>query len=149
MPEDISQVNAPMVAMERGIVVSETRVSKGEDYLSLLRFKVTTERSEHVIEGTLFGRSEPRMVRYGAFRGEFDLSGELLVIHAVDKPGVIGKVGALLGNKGINISHFQFARQVQGGEALLFLNTDHRPEDDVLTGLLALDNVVAVRRLAI
>jgi D-3-phosphoglycerate dehydrogenase / 2-oxoglutarate reductase len=149
MQEDVNQVNAPMVAAERGIVLSETRVSKAEDYLSLLRFRVTTLRTEHVIEGTLFGRSEPRMVRYGTFRGEFDLSGELLVLHAVDKPGLIGKVGSTLGNKGINISHFQFARQEQGGQALLFLNTDTKPDEDAMDALREMDHVVEVRRLLI
>ena len=149
MREDVNQVNAPMVAEERGIVVSETRVSRSENFLSLLRYKVVTEAKEHVVEGTLFGRSEPRMVRYGSFRGEFDLSGELLLIHAVDKPGVIGKVGTTLGARGINISHFQFARQTEGGEALLFLNTDVRADQTALDDLLALDHVVSVRRLTI
>ena len=149
MKEDVNQVNAPMVAEERGIVLSETRVSKGEDFLSLLRYKVVTERSEHVLEGTLFGRSEPRMVRYQTFRGEFDLSGDLILIRGVDKPGVIGKVGNTLGEKGVNISHFQFARQEAGGEALLFLNTDTRANDEVLKALEALDNVVSVKRMPI
>ncbi|MEI7449861.1 MAG: phosphoglycerate dehydrogenase [Desulfomonile sp.] len=149
MREDVNQVNAPMVAEERGIILSETRVSKSENFLSLLRYKVVTEDKEHVVEGTLFGRSEPRMIRYGSFRGEFDLSGELLLIHAVDKLGVIGKVGTTLGARGINISHFQFARQTQGGEALLFLNTDVRADQTALDDLLALDHVVSVRRLTI
>ncbi|MBI4964384.1 MAG: phosphoglycerate dehydrogenase [Desulfomonile tiedjei] len=149
MKDDVNQVNAPMVAEERGIVISETRVSKGENFLSLLRYRVVTERGEHVVEGTLFGRSEPRMVRYQTFRGEFDLSGDLILIRGVDKPGVIGKVGATLGEKGVNISHFQFARQEAGGEALLFLNTDTRADDAALSALGALDNIVAVKRLAI
>lgn len=149
MKEDVNQVNAPMVAQDRGIVVSETRISKGEHYLSLLRFRVVTERREHVVDGTLFGRSEPRMVRIGKFRGEFDLSGELILIEGVDKPGVIGRVGSTLGDRGINISHFQFAREEEGGEALLFLNTDVRADEQALDALRALDNVVAVRRLAI
>jgi D-3-phosphoglycerate dehydrogenase len=149
MQDDVNQVNAPMVAAERGIVVSETRVSKGESFLSLLRYRVVTEKAEHVVEGTLFGRSEPRMVRYGGFRGEFDLSGDLILIDAVDKPGVIGRVGATLGNQGINISHFQFARQEQGGPALLFLNTDSKADRASLEALRALENVVSVRRLII
>ena len=149
MRDDVNMVNAPMVAAERGIVVSETRVSRAEDFLSLLRYKVVTERSERVIEGTLFGKSEPRMVRLGAFRGEFDLSGEMLVIDAVDKPGVIGKVGMTLGTKGVNISHLQFARRQEGGDALLFLNTDSRADDEAVRELLALDNVSKVRRLTI
>jgi len=89
------------------------------------------------------------MVRYQTFRGEFDLSGDLILIRGVDKPGVIGKVGTTLGEQGVNISHFQFARHEVGGEALLFLNTDSRPDDAALEALLALDNIVAVKRLAI
>ncbi|HMK35218.1 MAG TPA: phosphoglycerate dehydrogenase [Desulfomonilaceae bacterium] len=147
MQDDVNQVNAPVVAQDRGITVSETRMSRGEDFVSLLRYKVVTERREHLVEGTLFGRSEPRMVRYGAFRGEFNLSGELILIYGVDKPGVIGKVGAALGTQGVNISHFQFARLSPGGEALLFLNTDTRANDEALKALLAVENVNSVRRL--
>ncbi|MDQ1239861.1 MAG: D-3-phosphoglycerate dehydrogenase / 2-oxoglutarate reductase [Thermodesulfobacteriota bacterium] len=149
MKEDVNQVNAPMVAEERGIVVSETKVKKSENFISLLRYKVVTERKDHVVEGTLFGKSEPRMVRYGSFRGEFDLSGELVLVHALDKPGVIGKVGATLGDKGINISHLQFARQREGGEALLFLNTDAKPGLEVMDALAKLDHVSWVKRLTI
>jgi D-3-phosphoglycerate dehydrogenase len=149
MQDDVNQVNAPLVAQERGITVSETKVSRSEDFLSLLRYKVITERREHLVEGTLFGRLEPRMVRYQAFRGEFDLSGDLILIHGVDKPGVIGKVGATLGERGINISHFQFARQAQGGEALLFLNTDTKATDDAMEALQQLDSVESIRRLTI
>ncbi|MFH1113005.1 MAG: phosphoglycerate dehydrogenase [Pseudomonadota bacterium] len=149
MKEDVNQVNAPMVAEERGIVVSETRVSRAEDFLSLLRYKVVTEAREQVVEGTLFGKSEPRMVRYGAFRGEFDLSGDLLMIRGKDKPGVIGQVGTALGSCGINISHFQFARQELGGEALLFLNTDSQADFPCVASIEDLEHVENVRRLTI
>ncbi len=148
MKEDVNQVNAPMVAEERGIVVSETKVKKSEDFVSLLRYKVVTERQDHVVEGTLFGKAEPRMVTYGGFRGEFDLSGELLLIRAIDKPGVIGRVGATLGEKGINIARLQFARQRQGGDALLFLNTDMKTDQKTIDQLSALENVLSVKRLA-
>lgn len=147
MKDDVNQVNAPLVAQERGIIVSEARVSRSEDFISLLSFKVITEKKEHVVEGTLFGRSEPRMCRFGAYRGEFDLAGDLIVINALDKPGLIGKVGSTLGGLGINISHLQFARQKQGGEAILFLNTDSRPDEKAVETLGSMEYVLAVRRL--
>lgn len=146
---DVNQVNAAAVAADRGITLSETRVSKSENYLSLLRYKVTTEGGEHVVEGTLFGRSESRMVRYGLFRGEFDLSGELILVGAKDKPGVIGSVGATLGERQINISHLQFAREEEGGNALLFLNTDTRADEAAMEKLRALNNITWVRRVLI
>jgi D-3-phosphoglycerate dehydrogenase len=146
LKEEVNQVNAPAVAAERGITVAETRVSRSEDFLSLLRYKVVTERDEHVFEGTLFGRSEPRMVRYGPFRGEFDLSGNLVLIWALDRPGVIGGVGTTLGASGVNISHFSFGRTEAGGESLLFLNTDSRADDAALDALNALDHVMEVQR---
>jgi len=148
LKEEVNQVNAHSVAAERGITVSETRVSKSEYFLSLLRYKVVTEAREQVVEGTLFGLSEPRMVRYGLFRGEFDIEGHLLLIRAVDRPGVIGAVGSALGKKGINISHLQFARAQEGGEALIFLNTDSAPDDAALKDLRALDNVEEVQRIS-
>jgi D-3-phosphoglycerate dehydrogenase / 2-oxoglutarate reductase len=127
--------------------VSEARVSRSEDFISLLSFKVITEKKEHVVEGTLFGRSEPRMCRFGAYRGEFDLAGDLIVINALDKPGLIGKVGSTLGGLGINISHLQFARQKQGGEAIVFLNTDSRPNKKAIEALESMESVLGVRRL--
>ncbi len=148
MKHDINQVNAPVVAKERGITVSDARVSKSDDFVSLLTFTVATERDEHVVEGTLFGRCEPRMCRYGAHRGEFDLDGDIILINGVDRPGVIGDVGRTLGERGVNISHLQFARQEQGGEALLFLNTDSRPDDKALEALKSVKNIVRVRRMS-
>lgn len=149
LKEDVNQVNAPAVASDRGITLSETRVSRSEDFLSLLRYRVVTEREEHVVEGTLFGRSEPRMVRYGPFRGEFDLAGNLVLIWAKDRPGVIGGVGNTLAASGVNISHLSFGRTEARGEALLFLNTDSRAEEAALDALKALDHVTEVQRASI
>jgi D-3-phosphoglycerate dehydrogenase / 2-oxoglutarate reductase len=148
MKDDVNQVNAPMVAEDRGISISETRLSKAEDFISVLRYEITTEERTLLVEGTLFGRSDPRLVRYNAFRGEFDLSGNVLLLRGLDKPGVIGNIGSTLGNRGINISHFQFAREEPGGPALLFLNTDTRPDDAAIEALLALDNVSSARRIS-
>ena len=146
--EDVNMVNAPLVAKERGIDISETKVSRSDNFTSLLRYKVTTERKEHSVEGTLFGLSEPRMVGYGPYRGEFDLAGDVMLINATDKPGVIGSIGTELGKRGVNISHFQFAREKEGGEALLFFNTDSKVDNDTSKGLEALDNIMAVKRLS-
>jgi len=148
MKEEVNQVNAPMVANERGIVVSETKVSQSEAFTSLLRYKLTTERDEYLVEGALFG-TESRMCRYGDYRGEFDLSENMLLIDALDKPGIIGKVGSTLGDMGVNISHLQFARQKQDGPALLFLNTDSRPDDKTVKALSSLDHILSVSRIAI
>ncbi len=149
MGDEVNQVNAPIVAEERGIVVAETSESKGENFLSLIQYKVITEKREHVVAGTLFGRREPRMVRYDSAAAEVDLSGHLLLLRALDKPGVIGRVGAVLGDRGINISHFQFAREKEGGDALLFLNTDSPSSDEALEDLRSLEHVTAVRRVTI
>jgi D-3-phosphoglycerate dehydrogenase len=149
LQDDVNLVNAPAVAAERGVSVSETRTSRSEDFTSLLRFKVVTERNEHVMEGTLFGRSEPRIVRYDGFRGEFEPSGHMIVIRAMDRPGVIGAVGMTMGREGVNISRFSFGRSQEGGEALLFLNTDSRADNAALHALGALDNVTEVRRVTI
>jgi D-3-phosphoglycerate dehydrogenase / 2-oxoglutarate reductase len=77
------------------------------------------------------------------------LAGDLIVINALDKPGLIGKVGSTLGGLGINISHLQFARQKQGGEAILFLNTDSRPDEKAMETLGSVEYVLGVRRLKV
>ena len=124
LPEHVNVVNAPHLAKERGIRVSETISSEVEDYSSLITVELTTDKSRRQVAGTLFGRKEPRIVRVDDYRLEAVPSGFMLVFSNQDTPGVIGKIGTILGNNQINIAGMQLGRVALQGMAVAVVNVD-------------------------
>ena len=91
----INFVNAPHAAKERGIKVVEVKSSRAIDFASSVTITAKTKERTHVIEGALFGKSEPRIVKIDKFFLDAVPEGYLLFLHNADKPGVIGNVGTL------------------------------------------------------
>ena len=133
--ERVNFVNAPHIAQERGIRVVESKAARHEDYRSLLTVRVKGDCGEQLVAGTLFGRVQPRIVRVDNFRLEAVPEGASLLIRNLDKPGVVGQVGTLLGEAGINISRMQLGLQLDGTRALQLLNVDPAPGPEVLEAL--------------
>ncbi|MEK7829282.1 MAG: phosphoglycerate dehydrogenase, partial [Deltaproteobacteria bacterium] len=124
MDQQVNFVNAPFVAKERGIKVIEIKSSRAIDFASSITIKVKTKETESLVEGALFGKKEPRIVRIDKFFLDAVPEGYLLVLYNYDKPGVIGNVGALLGSGNINIARLHLGRQAVGGEAVSVWNMD-------------------------
>lgn len=122
---EINVVSAPHIAEERGVrITSSSTVGLEAGFTDLISLVLNTDRGRTDVAGTIFGRKYPRVVRIDDFYIEVDPAGHLLVIRCTDAPGVIGKVGAILGLAGINIARMGFGRTQQGGEAMLALNLD-------------------------
>ncbi|NHJ23738.1 MAG: phosphoglycerate dehydrogenase [Candidatus Lokiarchaeota archaeon] len=138
--EDVNLVNARMVAEERGIKVSETKTTKTENYTSLIRVISILNNEEASISGVIFGNN-PKVIKVNHFPIEADLSGGILMLENLDVPGVIGRVGTFLGDKGINIASFQLGRNKPGGTAISLINVDNIVSDKVITELVMLPNV--------
>ena len=132
LEDTVNNVNAPVIAKERGIEVKEVRSRDAGDFTSLIRVVVDAARKSATVAGTLFGRTDPRVVEVNGFEVDFDPRGHLLFIMNEDQPGVIGMVGRILGEHGINIARMECARVGQGGVALLILGLDSQAPDDVL-----------------
>ena len=132
LEDTVNNVNAPVIAKERGIAVKEVRSRDAGDFTSLIRVVVDAARKSTTVAGTLFGRTDPRVVEVNGFEVDFDPRGHLLFIMNDDQPGVIGMVGRILGEHGINIARMECARVGQGGVALLILGLDSQAPDDVL-----------------
>ena len=144
--EEVNLVNARMVAEERGIKVSEAKAQKCEPYASLLKVTAVTERGESSVAGTVFGGA-PKIVQIDAFAIEAELSGGILMLQNQDVPGVVGRVGTFLGEKGINIAGLQLGRKEVGGTAVSLINVDNAVPENVLTQLRKLPNITAARYL--
>ncbi len=144
--EDVNLVNARMVAEERGVKVTETRVARSEDYTSLVRVVVVTEKGESSVSGTVYGRT-PRIVKINLFPIEAELSGGILMLENQDVPGVVGRVGTFLGEKGINIAGLQLGRKEVGGTAVSLISVDTTVPEPVLKQLSKLPNITAAKYL--
>src|SRR3546814_6033403 len=114
-------VNAPVIARERNIDVSETKNERSEDYDTLIRVTVTTERRPRSVSGTLFGGNRPRVVEITGIPMEAELGPHMLYLTNRDKPGVIGALGRPLGEAGVNLATFHLGRNESGGDAIALL----------------------------
>jgi len=122
LEREVNFVNAPLIVQERGIKVIESKVSKVEDFANLIVVQAMTEKGENMVAGTLLGKKEPRLVRIGEFDLDVIPEGYMLLCSNLDKPGVIGKIGTILGNRKINIAGMQVGRKTVGGKALTIIN---------------------------
>lgn len=124
LEEPVNLVNAPVLAEARGLKIKESRSVTAEDYASLITSRVASDQGEHVIAGTLFGRNDLRIVRIDEYRVDFEPAGYMLIADHHDQPGVIGRVGTLLGNEDINIGGMHVGRKTVRGKALMILSVD-------------------------
>ena len=141
----VNFVNAPHLAQQRGIRIIESKVSGPEDFVSLLTVKLRCPGgTERLVAGTIFGRTQPRIVRFDDFMLEAIPEGATLVIHNADRPGVVGRIGTMLGEAGINIVRMQLGLHPNRPEAVQLLNVDPMPDRAVLRSLEALPEVLKV-----
>lgn len=143
----VNLVNAPLIAEERGIELVESvnkRCRAG--FTAMITIAITTEKRERCISGALFNNGQqPRIVFINQVPVEARPEGNLLFISNQDTPGLIGRVGTILGESGINIANFHLGRAAPGGRAIAFINVDHDVPDTVMKALSDLENVLEVK----
>ncbi len=130
----VNYVNAPILAAERGIEVTEERRRSSRDFTSLVRITAIAGDQEVVVAGTPLGReAEPRLVRALGYEIEIDLAPYMLFAVNDDRPGRIGRLGTLLGEEGVNIANMAVSRRSRNAKgALMALTLDSVPEAGVL-----------------
>ncbi|MFQ5515469.1 MAG: phosphoglycerate dehydrogenase [Myxococcota bacterium] len=145
--ERINFVNAPYNAQQRGIRVIESKAAQPQDFVSLLTVRLRTRTGQHLVAGTLFGRTQPRIVRVDDFFLEAIPEGATLLIRNDDRPGVVGHVGTTLGAAQINISRMQLGLNLEGTQAVQLLNVDPAPDERVLDAVRGLPGIQSVHLL--
>ncbi|MCE5199425.1 phosphoglycerate dehydrogenase [bacterium] len=146
--ESVNSVNAPVMAKTRGLDVVESKSPEGGDYASLLTVSVTTDKGVNEVTGTLFGAKDMRVVRMRGFPMDLMPEGVVLIAPHTDKPGVIGQVGTIIGNAGINIASMHVGRKTAGENAIMVLNVDAEIPTEILqkiTEVKGIDSVKQVR----
>ena len=145
--ETVNFVNAPVMAKERGIKITESTRAEAEDFASLIAIKVRSKMEQNYIAGTLFGRKELRIVKLNDFFIEAIPEGHILLVNNYDKPGVIGNIGNALGSRSINIATMQFGRDQMGGNAISLLHLDVPLPPGTVGEILRLPNIISVRQI--
>jgi D-3-phosphoglycerate dehydrogenase len=143
----VNFVNAPVVAKEMGIKVTESTTSETEDYTHLISLRVSTDKGENLVAGTIIGRSDLKVVKINDFRLELVPEGHILLIFNQDQPGAIGGIGTTLGRHNINIGRMHVGQDKDGYHNVIFLQTDTSVPDDVLEELRTADMVSSVTPL--
>jgi len=147
--ENVNYVNAPLIAKDRGIEVKVSKSSDTREYTSLITIKVKAGAKEVSVAGTLNSKKEPRIIQVDDFPMETVPEGDMLVLMNNDKPGVIGGIGMLMGQNGVNIARMQFGREKQGGLAMSIVSVDSPISDDLMDKVRKLPNVLSAKQVRI
>lgn len=142
---EINEVNAPAFAETLGLKVSETRFSAPGDYSDMLELSAVAEGRSVSVGGAFFGAT-PRIVSINARPVEARPHGAVLVLENNDRPGMVGRIGTLLGSRGVNIATMSLSRNQAGGTALTVLNLDS-PLDEKILGELRQEEDIRTAQL--
>jgi D-3-phosphoglycerate dehydrogenase len=138
--EPVTYVNALLLARDRGVEIRESKTPVSREYVNLITMKSVKDSLK--IAGTIFGRGgQPRIVQLYDYEVDVVPSKYMLIVHNLDVPGMIGKLGTLLGEHGINIGRMQFGRKDVGGEAVSILSLDNPLTPEIVKKVESLEGV--------
>jgi D-3-phosphoglycerate dehydrogenase len=150
MHEPVTFVNAPLLARERGIGVQESKTSQSLDYVNLVEVRAESKGETVSVAGALVGkRDTERLVRVYGYDMDMAFSPFTCFFRYEDRPGIVGIVGTLLGEAGVNIANMQVARHSEGGEALMGLSVDSPIPQEVLDRIVAQAGLTDARLIAL
>jgi D-3-phosphoglycerate dehydrogenase len=145
---EVNQVNAPALATNLGLKVTESRVSAPGDFTELIELSAGCNGEAVSVAGTYFGPMA-RVVKINNRHVEARPEGVLLIIQNRDRPGIVGMLGSVLGASQVNIAGMSLSRNDEGGQAITVLNLDTAPSDEVLEKLLAEEDIHSARVISL
>ncbi|WP_059103501.1 phosphoglycerate dehydrogenase [Shouchella shacheensis] len=137
----VNDVNASLIARERGIAFGEKQVGNSYGYSNLIHAIVRGEDKTFEMKGTYIKEYGPRIVSMNGFSVDIVAKGHILYIQHSDRPGVIGKMGQLLAKHEVNIATMQVGRKEEGGKAIMMVGVDKHVEDAVIDELLTVEDI--------
>jgi D-3-phosphoglycerate dehydrogenase len=144
-PETVNFVNAPLVAQERGVEIRESKSVSSTTYSSLVELKLETDKGQLTGTGAMFEDDQPRLVALDGMGLSVILSGHKLVTWQTDEPGVVGRVGSLLGEEDINIAEMQVGRASPRTRAVMVMSIDDAPSETALGKVAQLSGIERAR----
>jgi D-3-phosphoglycerate dehydrogenase len=144
---DVNMVSAPIMVKERGVIVSEIKRDKSGVFDGYIKLTVKTEKQTRSIAGTCFSDHKPRFIQIKGINLDAEVGQHMLYTTNRDVPGIIGLLGTLLGDGGVNIANFQLGRNHSGGDAIALLYLDEQIPDAVLAKLRAQSAIASAKPL--
>ncbi|WP_428023653.1 phosphoglycerate dehydrogenase [Arcobacter sp.] len=141
--DEVNYVNASFLAEEKGITFETCEMKHTAGYSNKVSVKITTEKRVNSISGTVFDENVQRIVNLDGFDFDIEPKGKMIMMRNNDVPGVIGTVGKLLGDRGINISDFRLARG-KNNDALAIILIDESIKSDILKEISNIEAAIAV-----
>lgn len=141
LQERVNYVNANLEAKERGIRVIETRDASIKDYTGSLHLSAQGSLGEHSVTGALLGESEMRITNVDEFPVNVPPNRYMLFTLHRDMPGIIGKIGSLLGSFNVNIASMQVGRKIVRGDAVMVLSIDDPLPEGILSEILKVPGI--------
>jgi D-3-phosphoglycerate dehydrogenase len=147
--DNVSYVNAPALAEARGIQIIEKKVGTSGDYANLVETISTRNDGDHIrtrqVDGTIFNKKDPHITEIQGLRVDVVPDGTLLLIPNHDRPGMIGHVGTILGDAGVNIVGMQVGRKAVGERAVMIINLEEPVSDEVIAKLDSVPDLFGAR----
>jgi D-3-phosphoglycerate dehydrogenase len=145
LSETVNYVNALVFAEERGIKIMEAKTSEGEEFKNLISVTVLTDKEEKRVDGTIFEGKIPHIVRIDDYSLDFIPQGDLLICSNMDRPGVVGKIGTILGKYRINISGLRMGRKTPGEKNVSVYSLDNSPPSEAIEDLSKIKEILTVK----
>jgi D-3-phosphoglycerate dehydrogenase len=145
----VNYVNAPLMAKERGIKVVESKSDAIEDFANLITISFVSATDSQTVSGTVLKTGEERILKINGFDIEAVPSGHLLILNQTDKPGIIGKVGTIIGQENVNIGGMQLSRIGVGGKAISVWNLDGAIPEHTLSKINKLPEITSVAMVSL
>lgn len=149
LADEVNIVNAMHMAKLREVNIMVQKATASKTFTNLVTVTLKSKNEEKTIAGTLLSGYGERIVQIDQYPVDIAPEGTMLLISHSDKPGIIGRVGTLLGNNQVNIASMQVGRKVIGGSAIMVLSIDKEAPSDVLTELSQLADLINVKAITL
>jgi D-3-phosphoglycerate dehydrogenase / 2-oxoglutarate reductase len=146
--ESVNYVNAPFIAEELGLKVTEAKTKASSSFSNLVSITLTTAQGTHKVSGTLLSSQMLRIVEIDGFRASLKPTPSMMMVPHEDKPGMVAKVATVLGDANINISSLQVGEHPTGSNMMIF-NLDSPATPSVLTAIQALEGCYGATALSV
>ncbi len=146
--EKVNYVNAELMLHNMGIEMVESKRSHLDKYTNLITVKFTTKKGTQSVSGTIFAKEEMRIVDFFGYKLDFEPTPYIVAIQNIDKPGIIGRIGTILGAAGVNIAAMQWSRNKKGEKAVSFVSVDQEVSNETLDEIRKIDGVLKVSLLS-
>jgi D-3-phosphoglycerate dehydrogenase len=149
LSESVNYVNAPLLATERGIKVTESKCGRGDEHALQLTVITTDVNGTHPTTGTVYGKNDPHITVLDGYVMAFRPEGHHLMVRNHDRPGMVGRIGTLLGEQKVNIAGMYLGRDEKDGTAVMALSLDSTAPDAILDTIREIDGIRSVRLVSL